>query len=927
MFFYNSLQTIRNNVRDTSKMFTHGKASIIIVMIFLLTASIISFAKAQNEDAQVTASVLWIEDQTFPKVTAYTTVTNNNIPLANLAQEDFSLSEDDLEISAKSITVAPTIFKNMHLILALDVSTPPEDWVIVTEATQALFETLGSDNQAKVTIFSFGNEVQDEELPEFTNNSSEWQDTIDQLIPGGEFTALYEAIVTTAEFIQDNEASLKTVRTAVIIVTDSRDNVGSFSLDEVIEQAGTAKTPFYVVGYGPKVQPTHPLKEEITATGGQYFTLANADQIQNTLQQIIDQVEQGYKITYSSTLRADEATHNLNISITHPAGQVTVEDEFTAVSTDIEVSLPGLTEDPIARGSLKLVPDISGPAQTSSVTYRLDNKVLATVTKSPYEYIWDSTSEEPGPHILNVQVVDSVGNTGDDEATVTLAEPVVVQIPYGANEIEYGNTLIIEPQIENAVGLTRAELWIDEVVVGSCNTQPCSLTINSTDYSAETHTITLFVEDNLGQTDTTSFALKILPPPPPAGWLERLGNRLGFQNYPTFKWSLQLGFDIFLALIALIFLLLIILIASIVNRRIIRRQHQKSRKQYSLEIENSGNIQSNYMLWAEDPLRSLQFQFVINGLELPYSTKNQLTELSQQPVKQPVVSSGTAPTGTPPPSPTTTRTMVAQKKNGQNGQPSNTQQSLKQSAVKGEQALGFVVAIAGILSTVARLLPGPLGRPIRKISGRLTSTQSKVKYVTQQPAQMARQGSRLQSQVSQITPSSTKQNTAATAKDTPQQAVEQQLTYEEVVVSQAARPPSSTTINTNTPVSKTTQVQKNKGSKKKRHNGYHTVTEPAETPVVAPCSKLFVDLMITPGNPYKTRDYQFAINSNPVKQTDQTVKRTEAVAHISGISWFRRYLPPFVIVFTSLMLMLVIALVTVELIQMDIISSIESLPI
>lgn len=918
----NPLDTIKNNIRVPVRTRVQVKPYIIILMIYLLTIMVISIAKAQDETTQVTtASVLWIEDQTFPTVTAYTTVTHNNVPLEGINQEDFILSEDGVEIPAESITVEPTTFNNMHLVLALDISTPHKDWARVKEATQALFDTLGPAH--KLSIFSFGNKVQ-AELPEFTNNTGQWQDKVDEMSPGGDYTALYEAIVSTAEFIQERETTLEATRTAVIIVTDSRDNVGRLSIDEVVQQAETTQVPFYVVGYGNKVQSAHPLKEQITVTGGQYFTLANADQVQATLQKIINQVEKGYKITFSSALMADEAEHDLTISVNHEGREVTAADKFTAVSTEIDVSLPDIPEDPIVRGPLELVPEISGPAPISSITYLLDTQVLTEVTKFPYEYIWDSTSVEPGTYLLKARVVDTVGNTGNDETIVTLAEPIVVQIPNEVNEIEYGNTLTFEPQIETDVGLSVAELWIDDILVDSCDIPPCDLTVNSSGYSIGTHTITLLVEDALGQKDNATLELKILPPPAPPVWLERLSNQIGFQNYPLFKWWLNLSLDTVSILTALLLILLVILVVMAVIRRIKRIQHQKSRKQYSLEIVNLGNIQSSYALWAEDSLRFLRFQFAMNGIGLPSSPKNNVTEISQPPIKQSIersTSSLAHSSAVATSSPAMPRTEELGQKNDQ---PSNKKQSLKQATAKGGQALGFLVTIAGILNTVARLLPRSMGRPIRQISGRLTSGQSKVKHITRQPAQMARQANRLQSQVSRVTPSTGKQNPVGASRSTPQQNIEQR-TFQEVTAASQPSLSSPKTTSANVPITQTTQPQKNKVVKKQQHQVYHTFTEPAETPVVAPGSKLIVDLMITPSDPYRAGDYQFRINSIPVKQIEQTANRTEAVAHISGISWFRRYLPRIVAVFIGLILILLIVLLVFVLVQMDIISLLESL--
>jgi hypothetical protein len=80
-----------------------------------------------------------------------------------------------------------------------------------------------------------------------------------------------------------------------------------------------------------------------------------------------------------------------------------------------------------------------------------------------------------------------------------------------------------------------------------------------------------------------------------------------------------------------------------------------------------------------------------------------------------------------------------------------------------------------------------------------------------------------------------------------------------------------------------------------------------ETALIAPGQILTLDLIIDPVNPYRKQEYAFTIKSRAVEPEEATLVSEEGLVQIAGISWFRRYLPIFVVTLLLLILFLGVA--------------------
>jgi hypothetical protein len=283
-----------------------------------------------------------------------------------------------------------------------------------------------------------------------------------------------------------------------------------------------------------------------------------------------------------------------------------------------------------------------------------------------------------------------------------------------------------------------------------------------------------------------------------------------------------------------IFVLLIGALAVWIVPAILAWQRRRAQQTVRLELVNEGNVRSRYALRVTESLDQWtrghpKFRFQANGKPL---------------LEQTVVSRATA---APVQSPTTARTSAAAtpKKSG------GMQQTLSSAAQTGG-------VVAGLLSTLGRLLPGSVGQS-------LTGMGREV-----------RQGQQTAAQVKQASQYAGKLQPAGKPQPTSK-----------TTTTAAAQPhvPTQTT------------------------GGAPMLLEIwAQTPYVEPGQKLNVELLIQPANPHRTRQYAYVIQSRSLEYKDAPVLTEEDGVIIEALNPFERVLP--FVLFAACMIGLLIVFVS-----------------
>jgi hypothetical protein len=677
-------------------------AAITLVLIFALGVATNAIAQA----GPLILTLTGIESHAFPQVTVLLHVSDPGGPRDSLTATDFQIVEDGIQVPTEAIVVTSDASQGVRLVLAIDLSMNREALAQVKEGARTLINQLQPQDRA--AILAFYDEVR--VVQEFTDDRATLSAAIEGLQPEGNMTAFNQA---TIEALNKAAAFPEDV-TAVVILTNSTDNIGNPSLDDVIANALSGKTSIYVIGFD-KVTP-EAVERVTTAVGGRSFILPGPEQVPATCQQLGESLRQGgYKLIFQSGLQADGEEHGLSVNVAYQDRKGWAEGRFTAVPGEVNVNLPALSDGDTVAGKVNLAVQATAPARIASVVYWLDGQRLSEVTAPPYRYEWDTSTLEPGTYHLNVVVTDRAGNKGQTVLDLQVIKPLQVTAAIPQTDVEIGTQVPIAVKIEALEEVTHVQFFADDKLIGTSSTPPYRFSLDSSTYQVGPHRITIRAEDCLGRTAETSLALHFLAPPPEPS-RPSLIERLGFKS-ARHLW----------ATVGVIALALALLSANLAGLLMALRAQGRRRQQvYHLEIFNQGNADACYALRAQDPMGALKFQFTLNGVELP---RNTITGNGQQPMQAEITGGQASRDGIGSSDSSTT---------------SSPQAPLTQTQQAASQALQTSNAVASTLTTIGQLLPGSAGasiqraaRPVHQTHSRINSTTARVRSKTGQISRLA----------------------------------------------------------------------------------------------------------------------------------------------------------------------------------------------
>jgi len=811
----------------------HPAKNIVPVLLTLLlslgwvTGTLAQDLHAQTEEGEdgLVIIITRVDSQDFPQVTAYATVLDDEgWPIGILTAADFLVLEDETSVPASAIAVERDDTQNIGLVLALDTSTSSETFEQIREAAESFVDTLGPHD--RVAIVAFNDEVQ--VVQSFTNDKGELQAAIALLEPRGNYTALNEAAVEAATMA----STLPPGRRAVIMLTDSADNVGTLSTVDAINKALEAEAPLYILGLEPDVQPDV-LDDMTRLTGGLPLILSYPSEIKDSLHTVERLLRQGYRITIQSEIEADSTLHELSIGVAYAGQEAQADEHFVAVPGEVTVTLPDLTDGQTVGGMVSLVAEVTSPAPIASVEYLLDDQLLTkqfaptTEIGEPYVFLWDSTTVEPGEYTLTVKVADSVGNEGLAQARLNVVLPLVVTLSTARQEIELGNEVTVEAQVDALAEVARVEFLLDDRAIGSANTPPYRFSFDNSDYPPGEHTLTACVEDSMGREERASLRVQFLPSSEP---------QPGSQ--PAWGWLSSIKTAaVTIVNVAIVVAAFIVAVFIAVN--VFRAASEWQRKEYQtirrLEIQNLGNVRNRYQLLAEEPSAALTFQFALDGISLHQRQTTQVAERVAEAGPGRRELTGTERAGRPAPSSPST--------------------GLEKARQKTDQAKGASQAIAGTLNTLGVLLPGSMGAPLRSWASRLRRQQAAVTRIEQAPGRTSGRLQRVRRHVSPIKPSAPSvRPTSSSPRPTRDEYQTRSVTH--TVVDAWARTP---------------------------------FVEPGETLAI----DLLIDPIKRSS---QTEHYPVTVTSKSVEQEDAPPVIEEGDIQIAGVSWFRHLLPSFIFV-------------------------------
>ena len=230
------------------------------------------------------------------------------------------LERDDFEVWDSGKKVDLTVFENavqpITVVVMLDTSgsmTMNLD-LLKQAATQFVIRLLPAD---RARIGSFSDKIRVAPA-DFTSDRDELIRILRDDIQYGNPTALWDATNAGMTALKDHDG-----RRVVLVFTDGADNASSRSQGDVLARARDGEFLIYAIGLRSQMRGqgvTHPdpgLRKVAEETGGGYFELGRADELNSTFTRVASELHSQYVLGFSPQL-LDGKVHKLEVTIKRP---------------------------------------------------------------------------------------------------------------------------------------------------------------------------------------------------------------------------------------------------------------------------------------------------------------------------------------------------------------------------------------------------------------------------------------------------------------------------------------------------------------------------------------------------------------------------------------------------------------------------------
>lgn len=206
-------------------------------------------------------------------------------------------------------------------------------------------------------------------------------------------------------------------------------------------------------------------------------------------------------------------THSLSFTATDEDGDTgTASVDFTVAALPSTITIdPPLSGEIATEQTFSL--DISGQTETESVTLTQDGGEAVELT-APYSFSIDPFNLAPGEHTTTITVTNAGGATATAEGQFTVPD---LPIQFSLSGLESGQTLEEETEIGVAVESSQAPVTASSFTLGGETLEPTdsgTITLNPLTLPPGPATLSVTVENELGQTTTETFNFQVAPQPP-----------------------------------------------------------------------------------------------------------------------------------------------------------------------------------------------------------------------------------------------------------------------------------------------------------------------------------------------------------------------------------------------------------------------------
>ncbi|MBD3337106.1 MAG: VWA domain-containing protein [Candidatus Eisenbacteria bacterium] len=205
----------------------------------------------------------------------------------------FRLEVDGTEVAELDVEPVAATNAPLSLILAVDASGSMHGapFEAARNASSVFLDQLDRDDS--IALLQFGSDVRT--LSDFRRASERYRlrAAVDRLAARDQLTHLYDGLHAAIEAA----AGAPTLRTAVILLTDGRDEGSLHTEDQVLRFAEVSSVPVFVVGYGNTIDRRF-LESAARISGGHAAFTPDASRIAELYQRILDRLREQYLLSF-----------------------------------------------------------------------------------------------------------------------------------------------------------------------------------------------------------------------------------------------------------------------------------------------------------------------------------------------------------------------------------------------------------------------------------------------------------------------------------------------------------------------------------------------------------------------------------------------------------------------------------------------------
>ena len=240
-------------------------------------------------------------------------------PIKGLSGENFELLVSGEKVEGFTVEPVPGAEEALSLVLGIDVSGSMKGKPFEETQNAVTAFLLRLDKEDMVSLLSFGAEVRF--LVDFTNDKYQVEKEVKKLSADEDWTHLYDATYMAIDTVKD----APTTRTAIVLLTDGRDERSTRHRQEAIDKATGGSVPIFTIGYGHQIDREY--LEEIAGVSGGYFLFTpEPEGITGLYDKVLEQLKNQYMISFD--FAKDPGYYKANISLNFQNGLARGNKEF-----------------------------------------------------------------------------------------------------------------------------------------------------------------------------------------------------------------------------------------------------------------------------------------------------------------------------------------------------------------------------------------------------------------------------------------------------------------------------------------------------------------------------------------------------------------------------------------------------------------------